>query len=335
MGRTSPGSLRPSELRQPCAVCPDSEASQNRVAQRAQVAAGILNIDKPKGLTSHDVVDRVRRASRLRRVGHAGTLDPLATGVLLVLLGPATRLAEYLMTGRKLYRAQVHFGTATETEDAEGRVLSQASIDHLTRADIERVLKTFRGRIQQVPPAYAAIKVDGTPLYRLARRGAAVRVGPRQVDIYRLELLRWDPPRAELEVECSAGTYIRALARDLGEALGCGAHLSGLVRRRSGRFALEDALSLEEVERRFAQGTAAEIVHPLDEALLDYPAWVADAEAERRLRQGQPVAGPPSEGGAVARAYSEGGEFFAVLSYDATAQVWRPRKVLHSDENLS
>ena len=175
---------------------------------------GILNLDKPRGPTSHDVVDRVRALTSVRRVGHAGTLDPMATGVLLVCIGRATRVTEYLMAGKKTYRARVRLGITTDTYDAEGRITASVDPVAVDRAQVEDALPRFRGEIAQVVPMYSAAKHKGTPLHRLARRGLDVEREPRPVEVFRLELTAWEPPECVLEVVCSPGTYVRALAHD-------------------------------------------------------------------------------------------------------------------------
>ena len=290
---------------------------------------GILNLNKPRGPTSHDVVDRVRALTGIRRVGHAGTLDPLATGVLLVCIGRATRVAEYLMAGQKVYRARVRLGVTTDTYDAEGRVVAESPIE-VSRAQIEAALARFRGTIAQVPPMYSAIKRKGTPLHRLARRGVEVERQPRQVEVFRLELTAWEPPECTLEMICSPGTYVRALAHDLGQVLGCGAHLTGLTRLASGEFRLEDAVTLEEFAQAAAEDRWPNLLHPLDAALTRFPALHLDADGARRLCSGQAISAPPpggGEGGVLSRAYGPDGTFLALVAYDPAAGVWRPRKV--------
>src|SRR5215207_3710637 len=191
---------------------------------------GFLNIDKPLRMTSHDVVAQVRRKFKLKRVGHAGTLDPLATGVLVVCLGAATRLSEYVMDSTKQYRARVTLGVTTTTYDAEGDVVQQREAGHITRKMVEAALPQFTGEIDQLPPMYSAIKKGGRKLYEIARAGETIELTPRRITIYGLEIVEWSPPECVLDVTCSAGTYIRSLAFDLGKALGVGAYLSGLVR---------------------------------------------------------------------------------------------------------
>jgi tRNA pseudouridine55 synthase len=264
------------------------------VEEDLPVPDGILNLDKPRGPTSHDVVDRVRRLTGIRRVGHAGTLDPLATGVLLVCIGKATRVSEYLMTGRKVYRAHVRLGVITDTYDAEGQVVASTDLVRVSRAEVEMALTRFRGTIEQVPPMYSALKHKGKPLHELARQGVEVKREPRQVEIFRLVLTQWELPECMLEVTCSPGTYVRALAHDLGQALGCGAHLTGLTRLASGGFRLEDGVTLDAFTRAAEEGHWAELLHPIDAALMHFPALHLDAEAARRLCSGQAVLPQPS-----------------------------------------
>lgn len=292
---------------------------------------GILNINKPRGITSHDVVDRVRRLARQRRVGHAGTLDPLATGVLLICLGSATRLAEFLMNSPKHYRAHIRLGITTDTLDAEGTVVSRRPVE-VGREEVERALEHFRGPILQVPPMFSALKRDGRPLYRLARRGETVERPPRPVEIYRLELVEWSPPDLVLEVLCSPGTYIRSLAHDLGETLGCGAYLAGLTRLASGDFRLEDAVELDVLTPE----RLPEYLLPPDAALRQFPALHLTPEEARAVGHGQKLPDRWGEGGRetahppLARAYGPDGLFLAVLEYLPGQGVWHPRKVLRT-----
>jgi tRNA pseudouridine55 synthase len=291
-----------------------------------QQISGILNIDKPAGMTSHDVVARVRRMSGQRRVGHAGTLDPSATGVLVVCLGQATRVAEYLMASDKVYRAQIRLGVSTDTHDAEGEVTATAEVN-LREEEVRRALASFIGSIQQVPPMYSALKRDGVPLYKLARQGITVEREPRSVQIHHIELLDWTPPLVTILVECSPGTYIRALARDLGRKLGCGAHLQSLIRLASGHFTLEKAVSLNELAEAFAQGSWREFIHPMDEALLDFEPMIVDAQTEKRIRLGQQIEAICRGRGELCRAYSQEGELIAILRHDLQTGLWQPKKV--------
>ena len=309
----------------------DSNARKQPILRQSSVQVnGILNIAKPAGMTSHDVVDRVRQMSGQRRVGHAGTLDPSATGVLVVCLGQATRVAEYLMASNKVYRAQIRLGVNTDTHDAEGEVTATAEVN-VREEEVRKALASFVGFIQQVPPMYSALKREGTPLYKLARRGITVERDPRSVVIHDIELLRWTPPLLTIQVKCSPGTYIRALARDLGQKLGCGAHLQSLTRLASGHFTLEKAVSLDELAEAFAQENRQEFIHPIDEALLDFEPMVVDAQAEKRIHHGQQIQAPPQVGGEdereLRRAYSSKGELIAILRHDPQTGHWQPKKV--------
>ena len=287
---------------------------------------GLLNIDKPGGPTSHDLVAAVRRGTRVKKVGHAGTLDPLATGVLVLCLGPATRLSEYVMRSRKRYRARVHFGVVTDTYDAQGEIVARS--DALPeRAAVEAALADFRGAIEQVPPMYSAIKRGGRKLYELARAGQDVERPPRAVTVYRLALLDWQPPFATLDVECSPGTYIRSLAHDLGQALGCGAHLAALQRRASGRFRVEDAVPWDEFRAAMEAGTWQQYLLPPDLALADAPAVHLSAEQAARVLHGNTIAAREVAGD-LARAYDPAGRFVAVL--ERRGADWKPQKVFAS-----
>ena len=299
----------------------------------APFLSGILNVDKPLGSSSHAVVVAIRKLSGQRKVGHAGTLDPLATGVLLVCLGKATRVSQFLMDSHKTYCTTVRLGVSTTTHDAEGEIVAQANVA-AGLDEVQSALRQFVGRIDQTPPAYSAIQVGGKRLYNLARQGIHVQVPPRKVDVYRLEVIEWKPPFITLEVECGPGTYIRALARDLGEALGCGAHLSGLRRTKSGQFAVEQAASLAELEAASAAGSLAGCLHPLDAAFADLPAVHLDAKAAYHLALGQAVPDPQHDENAAdaaeqqaARVYAPGGLFVALAVRDRGNTAWRPRKV--------
>ena len=293
---------------------------------------GVLNVDKPGGLTSHDVVARIRRACGQRRVGHAGTLDPLATGVLLVCLGQATRIAEYLTAGRKEYRATVRLGASTDTYDAEGQVVEERAVDpddSQLRERLRHELERFRGEIEQVPPVYSAIKQGGEPLYRRARRGEVVQPRARTVTIDEIELESWSGPDAIIRLTCSPGTYVRSFAHDLGQVLGCGAHLAALVRTGSGSFRVESATSLDEIERSAEDGTLPSRVVPMDSALSQLPALDLSPAELDAVRVGQFLSRPPPVGSPdiPCRGRDPDGELVAILQFDTGRQRWRPRKV--------
>jgi tRNA pseudouridine55 synthase len=287
------------------------------------VVHGFLNIDKPAGLTSHDVVARVRRIARQTRVGHAGTLDPAATGVLVVGLGLATRLIEYVhQAAPKRYRAVVQLGVTTTTDDAEGEVVATAPVPPIDPTDLKRALERFQGPILQVPPMYAALHHNGQRLYELARAGVVVERPARPVTIDRLELLDWAPPLATIDVQCSAGTYIRALARDLGVALGCGAHLRSLRRTAVGSFVIDEAVPLAGLESD-AAALATHLLPP-ERAIAEWPAITLRADEAQRVQHGQALQRADIPG-ARARAHMLDGRLLAVLIHEG--DVWRPEKV--------
>ena len=290
------------------------------VRSRRQTAGrlhGIIVIDKPAGWTSHDVVGRIRRLTGERRVGHAGTLDPAATGVLPVLVGDATRVVEFLSDANKSYRAEVTFGVRTDSGDIDGEVIA-TSPDIPSREAVERCLAGFRGEIDQIPPMHSAIKVGGRRLYEAARRGEQIERAARRVTISHLELVDWAPPVATLDVVCSKGTYIRSLATDLGDRLGCGAYLSNLVRTRTGPFTLNDAWTLAQLAEAAPDEIVAEwqttAFHP-DAILSDWAAIVLDDANHSRWSQGQPIALPPL---AVT---ARGADVDRVRAYDAQG-IW-------------
>lgn len=242
---------------------------------------GVLVIDKPLGITSHDVVNKVRRALGTRRVGHAGTLDPLATGVLVVAVGPATRFLQYLSLEPKVYEFEVLFGQETLTQDAEGEVVAEKPVPADLLERLEMLLPEFHGEIEQIPPMYSAVKKDGKPLYAYARQGKEVERESRQVFIEKLSVVRAELPRVRMTCTCSGGTYVRTLAHDLGQRLGCGAHLSELRRTQVGRFTLEEAVPLE--------GLTPDQILPLGPALEPLETVVLPPEIEARVRDGQRV----------------------------------------------
>ncbi len=250
---------------------------------------GVLNVNKPSGITSHDVIDALRRASGQKEVGHAGTLDPLADGVLLCLLGRATRLTPYLQELPKAYRGVIQFGIRTTTQDAEGEVFYQAPAPHLTLEQVRAAAKQFVGRIMQIPPMYSALRFQGKKLHELAREGKEVPRQPRPVHIYRLEILGFEPgdyPIATFEVECSKGTYVRTLASDIGDAVGTGAYLKQLTRTAIGQFRLEDACTLDELTN--AEQVQQHLI-PIAEALTHLPQWTPTPAVLERLKHGNYV----------------------------------------------
>ena len=319
---------------------------------------GILNIDKPEGWTSHDVVARVRRLLKEKRVGHTGTLDPFATGVLVVMVGRATRLAQFLSGDAKEYQAVVRFGFATETGDLTGARLKEdesealpvgARVREWSDEEIEAALSSLRGEIEQVPPMYSAKKIAGRKLYELARKGETVEREARRVNIYEFEAVRQPDGRLLVwnedgtcdmivRVKCSAGTYVRVLAEDLGKRLGVGAHLTALRRTRAGEFRIEDALTIDELQTKAEEGTAANLLVPLDAALSSLPFVHLTADEVRRVIHGMPVSLMTKEGadypeGQRVRLRDEGGNLLAVAAYDSRLRALRPVIVLGTQEN--
>ena len=244
---------------------------------------GALLLDKPVGVSSNRALQEAKRLLGAKKAGHAGTLDPLASGLLLLLFGEATKFAGPLLDADKEYLATLKLGERTSTGDAEGEVLEVRPV-HASAADLAAVLERFRGAIDQVPPMHSALKRDGVPLYKLARKGRTVERAARKVRIAELELLGCEPPLAELRVRCSKGTYIRSLGEDIGAALGTGAHLAALRRSACGRFRVEQAVTLERLR---AMAVPRDRLLPLRELLADLPAKELDAAAEARLRNGQ------------------------------------------------
>lgn len=288
---------------------------------------GVLLVDKPVGPTSHDVVAAIRRASGQRKVGHAGTLDPLASGLLIVCLGPATRLVQFLTSHDKVYQAEARLGVETDTYDCEGQVVAQWAGPLPTDGAVAEAVASLCGEMPQEPPAFSAVKVGGIPSYRLARQGQPVRARPRQVTVHSIRWSRPEPARLELRVHCSAGTYIRSLVHDLGRRLGCGAHVAALRRLASGPFSVDQALPLAEAVSRLARGEHRWMLD-VGEALPEQPRLLLDGDAARRLALGQAVEGPPPGCEDLHLAVGPQGRVFAVAEWDRERQRWTPRKVL-------
>ena len=297
--------------------------------------SGILNIDKPTGMTSHDVVACVRSLIGQRRIGHAGTLDPIATGVLLLCLGQATRVVEYLMAGRKKYLAVVHLGVATDTYDAEGSITQSVDSFRLSREEIAEALSTFQGKIQQLPPPYSAIRRQGRRLYELARLGIPIQTPPRRVELDQIEFLAWDPPQLTLQITCSPGTYIRSLAHDLGQVLGMGGHLTGLRRLASGNWRLEDAVKLDDLKAAMEAGNWLHLMHPIDTALQDLERVDLSVDLARRVSQGQAIELKAWPETSLARAYAPGDTLVAILKPSPKRPgLWQPKKVFRTLSNI-
>ncbi len=291
------------------------------------VVSGVLVVDKPVGLTSHDVVQIIRRGTGIRRAGHTGTLDPRASGVLVILVGPAVRLSEYVSASDKRYQATIRLGSSTDTYDAEGE-MTDGSVDvsQISEEHFDEILQQFVGEIEQVPPPYSAVKVKGKKAYQMAREGEEVDLEPRTIQVYSLEILEWAPPEAVIDVYCSSGTYVRSLAHDLGQELGTGAHLVGLRRTKSGRFTLRDAVPMRRLQEAFDAGNWYRYLIPAAEALSDWPMVELDADDVELIRHGHRVPALPDQKG-WARGVSQQGDLVALLEVDDQTHEWQPRKV--------
>lgn len=276
---------------------------------------GAIVVDKPRGITSHDVVNRVRRLGETHKVGHLGTLDPLATGVLPLLIGRATRLAQYFATGEKQYDARIRFGYSTDTYDSEGARVSPEITPSFERGDIENALEAFRGRFMQTPPPVSAKKVGGVPAYKLARKQIAVELKPVEVNVLGLDLLEFDGNTARMLVRCSPGTYVRGIAHELGQKLGCGAFIQQLRRTASGDFPETQSHRLEELQQLAEAGRLYEALIPAPRLLPEYPNTFVDTITVGHIRQGKDFRlSPfrPNPDAKYVKAISEEGDLVAI-----------------------
>jgi len=287
--------------------------------------SGVLVIDKPVGMTSHQVVQVIRRGTHIKRAGHTGTLDPRASGVLVVLIGPAVRLSQYLSAEKKRYQATIKLGQQTDTYDSEGAI-TNTSDKEIAREQFEEALKGFVGEIEQVPPAYSAVKVKGKHAYDLARKGEEVKLEPRLINVFSLDLLEWNPPEVVVDVFCSSGTYVRSLANDLGELLGCGAYLTGLRRTKSGRFTLRDATSLRKLSDSFETNSWYQFLIPAADALSDWPSITLNNEEIDLVRHGHRIPRDQGQEGLI-RAITDQSELVALMEYDGETKEFYPKKV--------
>ena len=267
---------------------------------------GIVIIDKPQGWTSQDVTARLRRVFNTRRIGHGGTLDPMATGVLPVFVGRGTRGVEFFEHAEKIYETTIRLGLHTDTEDITGTVLEEKEVS-ISEADFLGILGRFRGKIKQIPPMYSALKVDGQKLYDLARKGKEVERQPRQIEVFELTCLEFSGETARLRVHCSKGTYIRTLCKDIGQVLGCGGCMAALRRVQAGEYGIEEAVPLETL---LETDTPEQYLRPVDSMFRHYPAVTLTQKQEARCRNGNSFTLPMEEG--TYRVYSETGEFLAL-----------------------
>ncbi len=304
---------------------------------RPPTVNGFINLYKPVGITSMEALRRVKRITGQRqKVGHGGTMDPLARGVLPVCFGQATRLMDYVVGGIKRYVMDVKLGESTSTYDSEGEITAARNADGITRADVEPALEAFIGMVDQVPPMYSAVKVDGQRLYKLARAGIEVERQARSVEIHGIRLIKLELPILTLDVECGRGVYMRSLAHDLGEALGCGGHVTDLERRSCGGFSSDEGATLEQLEADAGepQGWQRHL-HPVDWVVRDLKTVTVGPAAEKFLRNGQPVSlGRPAVNAGYLeqfRAYNTAGQFLALVRFDRAGNSWKPLKVFNSN----
>ena len=289
------------------------------------MTSGVLVVDKPIGMTSHQVVQIIRNGTNIKRAGHTGTLDPRASGVLVILVGPAVRLSEFISAEDKRYQATIKLGEKTDTYDGDGVVTGTSSME-ITRDQFEEALSGFVGEIKQVPPPFSAVKVQGRRAYAMARNGEEVNLEPRLINVHSLDVIEWNPPEVVVDVHCSSGTYVRSLAYDLGEKLGCGANLIGLRRTKSGRFTLKDAIPLRRMTEAFDNSSWYQFLIPAAEALGDWPSITLSNNEVDLVRHGHRVT---REIGLekMVRAITEQGELVALVEYDQETKEYQPRKV--------
>lgn len=290
---------------------------------------GILVIRKEKGYTSHDVVAKLRGILHMKKIGHTGTLDPAAEGVLPVALGRGTRLVELLTEKEKTYEAVLRLGVSTDTQDMTGTVLSEMPVT-VTEEEVREAVESFVGEQMQVPPMYSALKVNGKKLYELAREGKTIERKPRPVVFYEIRIMDISLPLVRISVTCSKGTYIRTLCNDIGEKLGCGGAMEELVRTRSGNFTLEESLMLSQVEEAVSDGTIMEKIVPVEEVLSMYPALTATAEGDRLLRNGNPLPETMVQGGnreEKVRMYKSSGDFTGIYGWDEKKEKYVPVRI--------
>jgi tRNA pseudouridine55 synthase len=290
------------------------------------VPSALLILDKPQGLSSHSAVHRIRKVTGEERVGHAGTLDPMATGVLLLLLGSAVRLSEYIVDHDKKYRATVKLGVETDTYDATGNIVATNPVE-VSNEQIQTALESLTGKQAQIPPTHSAIQIKGKRAYKLAREGVPVEMQPRTVEIFSISNVEMDGDSVAFDVHCSKGTYIRSLAHDLGAKLGTGAHLSALRRTASGEFTLDKALTPDEVADAVEKNELDRFLLPADAAIPQFDAVILDAQSARAVRNGQFVAPPHHLTTPLVRAYDENKELIGILE-QVSEKALKPKKIL-------
>lgn len=284
---------------------------KNQSKNKGQDVNGLLLLDKPAGITSNGALQQVKKLLDARKAGHTGSLDPIATGLLPICFGESTKLSNSFLNADKVYWTRIKFGEVTETGDSEGQVLSNRPVT-IVKRDAQIVLDEFKGQIEQVPPMYSALKHNGEPLYKLARQGIEVERKPRMVNVYELELLDFQPPNLDIRIHCSSGFYVRSLAYDLGERLGCGGHVIALRRLGVGALQVEKAVTLAQIEAICEVSARQALVIPGDQALNHLPEISLSEDAAFYLCRGQPVRAAQLPDAGVVRLYARGGGFLGL-----------------------
>ena len=291
---------------------------------------GIINIDKPSGITSMDVVRKIRSASGVKKVGHGGTLDPIATGVIPVAIGKATRLLEYFLMSNKSYIARIHFGKTTDTFDSEGEIISTKVDPPLAINVIEKTMNSFRGEIEQTPPPFSAIKKNGRRLYELARRGIDTYIEPRNVTVNEIKIINYEPPILDLFIRCGKGFYVRSLANDLGKILGCGGYLNDLKSTSLGNFEISKSILLAKAMSAIENGDTSKIVQPLETCVGNFERVNLSLEETTNIKNGQKIPytlDSSIEKGSLASAFSPKGDLAAIIMFEDKSREWKPVKV--------
>ena len=291
---------------------------------------GIINIDKPSGITSMDVVRKIRSASGVKKVGHGGTLDPLATGVIPVAIGKATRLLEYFLMSNKSYIARIHFGETTDTFDSEGEIISTNVDPPLDINVIEKTMNSFRGEIEQTPPPFSAIKKNGRRLYDLARRGLDTCIEPRNVTVNEIKIINYEPPILDLFIRCGKGFYVRSLANDLGKILGCGGYLNDLKRTSLGNFEISKSILLAKAISNIENGDTSKIIQPIETCVGNFERVNLSPEETTNIKNGQKIPytlDSSIEKGSLASAFSPKGDLAAIIMFEDKSREWKPVKV--------
>ncbi len=297
---------------------------------------GIINVRKEKGFTSHDVVAKLRGITRQKKIGHTGTLDPDATGVLPVCFGKATKLCDMLTEKEKAYEAVLLLGKMTDTQDISGEVKKECSVEGITQDQVRETILSFVGEYDQIPPMYSALKVNGKKLYELAREGVEIERKPRKIQIHRIEIREINLPEVRFEVWCSKGTYIRTLCNDIGEKLGCGGCMSSLIRTKSGIFTLEESKSLDEIETCVREGRIEEILVPIDAMFPDVPKVFVKEGEEKSVYNGNALTKRQLEENTMPqsqeriRVYQKDGLFLALYRYDSKENRYKVEKMFYS-----